>query len=248
MAINLNFPVELTEGEITRFWSKVDKNKDCWLWTDHRDASGYGSYHVNKTTVKSHQLSWWLINSELISKEFTLKHKCGNLHCVNVSCMEMVPISASLPNEQWVACFGYEELYEVSNLGRVRSIPRLGTAGGIRKVEMNPCGYFSLRLFKDGTKTRKNIHSLVVRSFRGPPTEKGLECRHLNGDPLDNRLENLVWGTSAENSADMVAHGRTNSRITHCPQGHEYDSINTYIYDGRRYCRTCNKLRKAGFL
>ena len=50
------------------------------------------------------------------------------------------------------------------------------------------------------------VHRLVLEAFVGPCPE-GQECRHLNGDPGDNRLENLVWGSPLENSLDMVKHG-----------------------------------------
>lgn len=50
------------------------------------------------------------------------------------------------------------------------------------------------------------VHRLILRTFDRPP-EPGEECRHLNGDGLDNRLENLAWGTRAENQADRVRHG-----------------------------------------
>lgn len=50
------------------------------------------------------------------------------------------------------------------------------------------------------------IHTAVLEEFVGPRPE-GMECRHLNGNSLDNRLENLAWGTHAENTEDMVRYG-----------------------------------------
>lgn len=141
----------------------------------------------------------------------------------------------------WVPVVGYEGLYEVSDRGRVRSIPRPSTKGGILRQGVNKRdGYPSVKLSREGRKTHLAVHVLVITAFRGVRSE-GAECRHLNGDRTDNRLENLQWGTSAENSRDMVEHGRSNSRITHCPQNHEYTDANTYEWGGRRYCRACNR-------
>ena len=53
----------------------------------------------------------------------------------------------------------------------------------------------------------RRVHVLVLEAFMG--LRPGLKCRHLNGDPLDNRLANLRWGTQAENCADTVRHGRS---------------------------------------
>lgn len=50
------------------------------------------------------------------------------------------------------------------------------------------------------------VHRLVLMAHRGESPE-GYEARHLNGDRLDNRLENLAWGTHAENVQDAVRHG-----------------------------------------
>src|SRR5262249_28995701 len=50
-------------------------------------------------------------------------------------------------------------------------------------------------------------HRLKLEAFRGPcPSE--MECRHLDSNPLNNKLENLVWGMPAENLADRRAMGR----------------------------------------
>lgn len=142
--------------------------------------------------------------------------------------------------ELWRPVDGYDGLYEVSDAGRVRSLPRAGTRGGVLHGDVHPGGYPSVKLSKDGHKTHLTVHTLVISAFRGsrPP---GQECRHVNGNPADNRLDNLLWGTSAENSQDMVKHGRSNSRITHCPQGHGYTEENTHVWRGRRYCKACNR-------
>jgi len=143
-------------------------------------------------------------------------------------------------DERWTPIREYEGLYEVSTAGRVRSFPRSGTRGGVLRPDLSNTGYLAVRLYKKNATKHLNVHALVATAFHGPRPE-GYECRHLNGDRTDNRLENLRWGTSLENSQDMIAHGRTNARITHCPQGHEYSTENTYIFDGRRYCRACNR-------
>jgi len=63
------------------------------------------------------------------------------------------------------------------------------------------------------------VHQLVLDAFRGPRGNR--VSRHLNGDSLDNRVENLAYGTQKENWADAVKHGaitrgskRSNSKIT----------------------------------
>jgi hypothetical protein len=57
-----------------------------------------------------------------------------------------------------------------------------------------------------GNHNVRYIHRLVLESFSGPCPE-GMECRHLDGDPSNNRLGNLAWGTRVENMADKARHG-----------------------------------------
>jgi hypothetical protein len=64
-------------------------------------------------------------------------------------------------------------------------------------------GYLCVNFGRGNTRV---IHRLVLEAFVGPCPE-GSECRHLNGDRTDNRLENLAWGTPAENHADQYQHG-----------------------------------------
>lgn len=57
-----------------------------------------------------------------------------------------------------------------------------------------------------GRKATRFVHRLVLEAFVGPCPE-GQQCRHLDGNPLNNQLSNLAWGTPRENHADSVRHG-----------------------------------------
>lgn len=59
---------------------------------------------------------------------------------------------------------------------------------------------------------QRYIHRLVIETFHGPPPPNA-ECRHLDGNKLNNRADNLAWGTSKENAQDRMKHG------THFPGG-----------------------------
>lgn len=113
--------------------------------------------------------------------------------------------------EKWKDISGYEGLYKVSNLGRVRSfVYWRGTTKRIlkptskgRQGEQRLC----VSLSKIGKKSKTmRIHRLVLESFISP-CPLGMECRHLNGNPFDNKLSNLKWGTHSENVLDAVGHG-----------------------------------------
>lgn len=109
-------------------------------------------------------------------------------------------------SEEWRTVPGYEGLYEVSNQGRVLSLPRNSTRGGIMNSVSNGSHLF-VPLCRDGIKIREYVHRLVLLTFVGP-CPSGRECRHLDGDPLNNSLSNLKWGTRKENCADTDRHGR----------------------------------------
>lgn len=69
-----------------------------------------------------------------------------------------------------------------------------------------PRRYPLVRLHRDRHGHSRTVHRLVMEAFVGP-RPPGMMCRHLNGNPHDNRLSNLAWGTPAENVADAVRHG-----------------------------------------
>lgn len=109
--------------------------------------------------------------------------------------------------EVWLPVRGYEGLYEVSNLGRVRS----HKSGSPRILKGGP-GTTPMRYLRVTLRDQANvqsvryIHTMVLEAFVGPrPT--GLLALHRDGSVANCRLSNLRWGTAAENSADRVRHG-----------------------------------------
>lgn len=103
--------------------------------------------------------------------------------------------------------------YVVSNTGTVWSCRNSGFLEwrqlGTRK---NKWGYLSVKIAlcspEGKPKSRlRFIHRLVLGAFIGPCPD-GFECRHLDGNPGNNLLDNLCWGTHQENVADMMKHGR----------------------------------------
>lgn len=158
--------------------------------------------------------------------------------------------------EKWLPVVGYEGLYSVSDMGRVRSEPRFITrasgksyplAGRILKTPPKESGHLVVSLHNQGRQKTWKVHALVMLAFVGE-RQDGMDTLHINGDHTDNRLANLRYGTRSENVIDMVQHGVHNhARKTHCKWGHPFDSANTYISPttGQRCCRACRSSKSA---
>jgi hypothetical protein len=146
-------------------------------------------------------------------------------------------------SETWLPIPGYEGRWDVSTEGRVRSLPRRRTRGGILRQRINKRGYMSLVL---GSETHE-VHRLVALAFIGP-RPVGHEVRHIDGDRQNARASNLAYGTRSENVLDKRAHGTDHNVVkTHCPQGHPYFGDNLLVIPSRptaRYCRACNVEQK----
>ena len=118
----------------------------------------------------------------------------------------------SLAPFSFVEIVGYPGYY-INMRGQVWSSPKKGGSvnGLYLKQNMRSTGHLYVKLRKNGITKNEAVHRLVLQTFFGPCPIK-MECRHLNGNPKDNRLENLKWGTRSENIIDAVKHG-TNVNI-----------------------------------
>ena len=105
--------------------------------------------------------------------------------------------------EIWKPSLTHPGRYEVSNLGRVRTVPR------ILKPGFTVHGYPQVCQWEDGVCSNRAVHRLVLEAFVGPRPE-GFVCAHLDGNPKNNNIDNLAWVTQKENVHHMVAHGTAN--------------------------------------
>jgi len=157
--------------------------------------------------------------------------------------------------ETWRPILGYEGSYEVSDLGSVRSLPRIVQDKAARPHPVSgrvltlawkgPSRYAAVQLCQAGETHQVYVHRLVLEAFAGPRPFPDAVARHLNGNHLDNRAMNLAWGTQQENIADKFRHGTDhNTNKTHCPQDHPYSGDNLIVNTkGHRYCRACREMR-----
>ena len=144
--------------------------------------------------------------------------------------------------ENWRPVVDWEAYYEVSDRGNVRRI-----GGGIRSLHRDRDGYLSLAMSGGGRRVSKaRVHILMLEAFIGERPQ-GQVCRHLDGNPGNNVLTNLRWGTESENQHDAVAHGRNHEvHKTHCPRGHPLSGPNlrpSSLRRGQRTCLACDRAR-----
>ena len=121
----------------------------------------------------------------------------------------------SSTKEVWRDIPGYEGRYQASNLGRIRSVDRRvnichGATRLMKGRVLRPAGQKSdphLRVVLGHGAPGSLVHRLVAETFLGPCPD-GQEVRHLDGNPLNNCLENLAYGTRRENILDVYRIGR----------------------------------------
>jgi hypothetical protein len=116
--------------------------------------------------------------------------------------------------EQWKPVVGYEGLYEVSNFGRIFSLPKewIGSKGCKRKhngkllsISYSNKAYARVLLCNKGTNKTREIHQLVAEAFLGHvPCGYKLVVDHIDNDKLNNRVNNLQLISQRENSSKNV--------------------------------------------
>lgn len=158
-------------------------------------------------------------------------------------------------NEIWKDIKGYEGYYQISNLGQVRSLDRIIDSyshRGKKKIKMHikgrilsqnkrPEGYRYLFLSKMNVSTPYSVHVLVLNEFVSTRPKKYHAC-HNNGDPSDNRLENLRWDTEKNNHKDKTNHD-TLPKGSKNPNAKLKESDILWIRSGVKYKEAFEKLK-----
>lgn len=118
--------------------------------------------------------------------------------------------------EQWKDVVGYEGLYEVSNLGRVRNKKR-----NTMVTLLDNNGYHRVELWKNNERRRYMLHRVVAMTWIPNDDETKIQVNHINEIKTDNRVENLEWCTASYNNKyghriqkmlDTVREGRPSLR------------------------------------
>lgn len=153
--------------------------------------------------------------------------------------------------ESWRPVVGYEGLYEVSNLGRVKSLPRKGTKGGLLSENYtNSKHYAHVLLTKNMKPNTKSVHRLVAMAWI-PNPECLPQVNHIDGDKTNNCVDNLEWisnldnrrhairiGISEATPKEAIAAHKRRVRATNNNHEHvEFDSVR----DAEKALRVCNQ-------
>lgn len=122
-----------------------------------------------------------------------------------------------MENEIWKDIVGFVDIYQVSNLGRIKSLEREVVSGSrvmlrkerILKTYINSTGYELAHLKSRGKTKRTGVHRLVMAAFVG---ESILDVNHIDSDRAKNSLDNLEYCSKVENMAHAEKVGRFNPK------------------------------------
>lgn len=139
--------------------------------------------------------------------------------------------------EIWKDIKGYKGLYQVSNLGRVKSLSRKIWNGFVNyqskelllKPSANHKGYLQVILYKSGVQSNKRIHRLVAEAFLFNPNDYP-QVNHEDGDKQNNCVDNLSWCNNSINQRHAFEHGL--KRHMYGKDNSKARKINQYDLDG----------------
>lgn len=114
-----------------------------------------------------------------------------------------------MTSEEWKPCPGYEGIYEVSSVGKVRRVEaaRGSRVGYELRGLVDGRGYRTYTLRKGDTFHSRKAHRLVCEAFHGPAPTGKQDVNHKDRNKLNNRAENLEWCSRSENAKHMFTVG-----------------------------------------
>lgn len=120
----------------------------------------------------------------------------------------------TIDGEIWADVKGYEGLYQVSNLGRVKGVKRDSrNRGKVLKQQKTKQGYYLIMLYKDKKGKYISVHRLVAMAFIPNPYNKPC-VDHIDANPSNNKVDNLRWVTYKENANNPISLSRNKVRGT----------------------------------
>ena len=119
-----------------------------------------------------------------------------------------------LSPELWADIKGCEGYYQITQSGKIRSLPRIRRMSNrntfypmkILKQSISSNGYFIVSIWMNGVKKTFPVHRLIAETFIGNPDNKS-QVNHKNGIKADNRIENLEWVSQSENAIHAIKSG-----------------------------------------
>lgn len=145
--------------------------------------------------------------------------------------------------EVWKDVIGYEGLYQVSNLGRVKSLLRGGTEGKILCPLEHRQGYLHVRLCKKGVYKQFSIHRLVAITYLDNPNNF-LEVNHIDENKKNNRVDNLEWCNNRYNV--NYGTGILRNKLKHQKQVKQFD-IEGNLIDTFESIQEASKVTKVHY-
>ena len=132
--------------------------------------------------------------------------------------------------EIWKDIPEFKDSYQVSNMGRVRSVGRVVTCsdGRVRKYKgrvlkpyVNTSGYERVKLCNDGRCKVRTVHRLVLETFKPHVDMSDLEVNHMDGNKLNNHLTNLEWVTGRDN----ILHAHDTGLVNYKGEGNPHAKL-----------------------